>query len=309
MTAATPGGSRFCPKCGGVLPAEAGFCPSCGTPVEPRPGIGTPPPAETTPIQQPPTVPPQAPPPPASAFPGATAAAVPAAGMFPVVGKPTVSGRFLLGVVGGVAIIGVIAMIAFFAAARGQGGVAQPPPSTGPPAPPAAPPPPSTPQPPAPQPPAPQPPEPPPPPPPSGGGTRPAATEDDLKQLVQQTVGSFQLTEITSLPELRKAGATAALAMEYGSTSGVELSHILSAWPSAEQATEFTLAFARVLADKGYEVTEQGDVKNDNGEVLGKYVVLAKENTEGIFWSNGNLHASAVAGKGNAVAFYKALDY
>jgi hypothetical protein len=235
--------------------------------------------------------------------------------MFPAVGKPaTVSGRFLLGVVGGVAIIGAIAAIAFFAAARGQGSVAQPPPPAAPPAPPAAPPPPSSPQPPAPQPPAPpppapQPPEPPPPASPSGGGNRPAGTEEDLKQLVKKTVGSFQLTKIDSLPELRKAGATAALAMQYGSTSGVPLSHILSAWPSAEQSTQFTLAFAKLLADRGYEVTEQGDVKDDNGELVGKYVVLAKGNTEGIFWSNGNLHASAVAGKGNAVAFYNALDY
>jgi hypothetical protein len=108
---------------------------------------------------------------------------------------------------------------------------------------------------------------------------------------------------------MREAGAVAAFITIYQGPRG-PLQHVLAAFPSNDKATAFALGLAQVYVEKeGWQQTEQGDVKSQEGKLLGKFVTVEKGDRQQRLWSNGPLLATSVGTKDDPVQFYGASRY
>ena len=139
----------------------------------------------------------------------------------------------------------------------------------------------------------------------SGGGS--------LDELVQEQVGNFTLQQIEEIPEAISAGATDARTMVYASPDGVQISHDLTAWTSADVANQQIQAIGEGLTSEGFQQAEEFPVNNEEGQQIGTGVLYVGEvegtTIEAILWSDDVLFCSVFAPEGYSVDFYNNLPY
>jgi hypothetical protein len=130
-----------------------------------------------------------------------------------------------------------------------------------------------------------------------------------LDQLVQRTVGDFELKGAQRDNNAIQQGAIDALQLQYQDSQGTSLGHYLIALQSANQATQGGNNLAREFKQK-FQLSGEGDVKNSNGEVQGHVWVFHGDNGEEIvLWTNNQVIAVAGSAEGYAVQFMKDLPY
>ncbi|MGH2808521.1 MAG: hypothetical protein ACRDKT_14735, partial [Actinomycetota bacterium] len=148
-----------------------------------------------------------------------------------------------------------------------------------------------------------------------------------LTDFLEDPVGSWSLADLAESPDIAQAwGATDAISTLYANPDGAQVGMTIAAYTSAEEA----YATVPVLADsllagepaplpfaKGplaanfaqgggrnrFRVIDAGDVTNQEGQVIGAYVLL-RGPVELIFWSNGPFLRGAEGTNGNAIDFY-----
>lgn len=130
-----------------------------------------------------------------------------------------------------------------------------------------------------------------------------------LDQLVQRTVGDFELKNAQRDNSAIQQGAIDAIQMEYESSDGVQLAHYLIALQTANQATQGAQNIAQTLQQK-LDLAGEGDVKDRDGQVQGHIWVFQGQNgQEVVLWHNNQLVAMAGSAEGYAVQFMKDLPY
>lgn len=136
----------------------------------------------------------------------------------------------------------------------------------------------------------------------------PAPDEGSMRSLIQDSVGVFELANVKWFPGMIREGAADAVVMLYRSADGVEVNHLLAAFPSPETSGDYRQRVMQDLVADGWEATEVGSVRNESGEEIGGVVVLGGPATA-ILWTNGNLFMSLVGPHDVLAEFYKALPY
>lgn len=244
--------TTVCATCAEELPQAAAYCPSCGSAV-PAPAPAA---SRATLLQ------------PAPSTPGApTAAAAPVARPDPRLMPRTVSGRFLLGVLAGVALIGIMAAGFLFTSTRGPdvsaptaagpvetgetggdtdtatGGEGETNDGT-------------------------------------GGATEPvgvgsdADAEADLREMLPDEVGTFKLDEVENWPSSIEAGAAAAFAATYSGNTGKAV-FFLAAWSSVEEAEQERSDDRSFFEEKGAKLEKSGSLLDAQDNVAGAYFVVS----------------------------------
>jgi hypothetical protein len=141
----------------------------------------------------------------------------------------------------------------------------------------------------------------------------PPSGEGSLDELIQQEVGDFTLQQIEEIPEAIGAGATDARTMVYASPDGVQISHDLTAWTSADVANQQIQAIGEGLTSEGFQQVEEFPVTNQEGQQIGTGVVYTGEvegtTIEAILWSDDVLFCTIFAPEGYSVDFYNNLPY
>jgi hypothetical protein len=160
----------------------------------------------------------------------------------------------------------------------------------------------------------------------------PAPESGALTDFIEDPVGTWSLADFAESPDIAQAwGATDALSTLYVNPDGVQVGFTIAAYTSAEEAyaTVPVLAnsllagepaplpfasgplaadFAQGGGRNRFQVVEAGDVTDQEGNVIGAYVLL-RGPVELIFWSNGPFVRAAEGNNGNAIDFYANSSY
>jgi len=130
-----------------------------------------------------------------------------------------------------------------------------------------------------------------------------------LDQLVQRTVGDFELKGAQRDTSAIQQGAIDAVQLQYENSEGVPLAHYLLAVQSPDQATQGAGVLAQNIEQK-LELSGEGDVKTSEGEVVGHvWVFHGQKGEEVVLWTHSQLIAMAGSAEGYAVQFMKDLPY
>jgi hypothetical protein len=140
--------------------------------------------------------------------------------------------------------------------------------------------------------------------------TGPIDPNSPLARLVQQQVGPYTLQNGRRADELISKGAVDAVLLLYASGDGAQIEHLLSVWPSKENAANVLQGTAQRMQQQGLlSLVHQEEVKNQQGEVLGQLLVFQGPSGETALWSNGQLVCLAGGAQGRVPEFYKGLRY
>jgi hypothetical protein len=138
---------------------------------------------------------------------------------------------------------------------------------------------------------------------------QPAPNRGALDQLVQRTVGDFELKAAQRDNNAIQQGAIDALQMQYEDSQGVRLGHYLIALQSPDQAKQGAQNLANEFQQK-FQLSGEGDVKTSEGKVQGHIWVFHSDNgEEAVLWYNAQIIALAGSAEGYAVQFMKDLPY
>jgi len=137
--------------------------------------------------------------------------------------------------------------------------------------------------------------------------------EGGLSQLVQKQVGRFKLVKTQRMNDIIGQGAVDALKLEYRADDGSGALHLLIAWPDAGQAQQAVDATAQGAVDpkQGWKVDEEGTVKSQDGQEVGKVMILSNKKMKAqlCLWNHGQVFASVMAPAGAAKEFLNTVPY
>ncbi len=135
-----------------------------------------------------------------------------------------------------------------------------------------------------------------------------APNNGSLDQLVRRQVGDFTLQDKIELPEDANAGAEEALAMTYVAPDGTEVANYLFAFSSPEEANLVLRGQVRNSKTEGFEQVGGGNITNPEGQDIGAWAELKKEDTLVIHWTNNNKYAVIAGPEGYIDEFYAAVS-
>jgi len=134
----------------------------------------------------------------------------------------------------------------------------------------------------------------------------PGPAGGSLRSRVEQQVGPFQLQVVNDAEPM---GANERLQAVYLSTSGVQVTVIVAAWPTAADAERDRQGWAQLLVeDLGYQRVEEKPVLDTGGARLGTVGVYHAAD-EFVVWTNARMSVLAVGPIDQARAFYDASKY
>jgi len=143
--------------------------------------------------------------------------------------------------------------------------------------------------------------------PPTRRPTRPRA--GSLRSLVEERVGDFRLVAADDFPDAINQGASDAVQLAYRSAGGVELFHVLAAYPSPDLANQAAAEFYGGLVGDGYEPVDQSPIVDDRTSPIGLATVLTGPDDEAVLWTNRGLVGLSLSDRGFAVEFFELLPY
>jgi RsiW-degrading membrane proteinase PrsW (M82 family)/uncharacterized protein (UPF0305 family) len=138
-----------------------------------------------------------------------------------------------------------------------------------------------------------------------------APVEGSMRDLIQETVGSFTLDGVKYFVEMLEEGASDAVVLLYRSADGVEIHHIVSAFSSREASGAYLVATSEGLTSQGWTLLETGRLRNESGEEIGNVIQLVDQASplSCILWSNEAMFVLLTGPKEYVRDFYTALPY
>jgi hypothetical protein len=129
-----------------------------------------------------------------------------------------------------------------------------------------------------------------------------------VSDILQDPVGTWVLQDVAQSADIAQAwGATDALSALYANPNGQQVGLTIAAYTSPEEAFATVPVLAEsLLGGRGqnrFQVLDSGEVMDQNGQLIGQYVLL-RGPFELIFWSNGPFLRALEGDTGNAIDFY-----
>lgn len=140
---------------------------------------------------------------------------------------------------------------------------------------------------------------------PSRAQQQPTRQAGALAGMIERQIGRFTLTgtKRTEIPN-----ATDAIEADYRTPDGIEVSHLLVAFASPDQASRVLEAAAEAIKKKGYREVKRQPVATEEGEALGTLIVLRGPN-EIVYWTNRQFLGMSEGPRDIAWEFYNAVPY
>ena len=135
--------------------------------------------------------------------------------------------------------------------------------------------------------------------------------EGGLGDKVKSKVGDFHLKQgsIKKDEQALSNGATEALVMTYVAPDGTELEHHLASFPSARRANQALQSDVENKEDEGFEKwPTSADFRDQDGQKIGAWVLLQKENTAVWAWTNYDVKAVVEGPQSYATELYDAIS-
>lgn len=131
-----------------------------------------------------------------------------------------------------------------------------------------------------------------------------------VKDILPQRVGDFALVQASPLKEIEQelVGPTDGVGAIYNSSNNHTVQHLLTSFRTAAEANKELDDALKRYQDAHMNVQVQ-EVKDSNGQTVGKKLVVNDGKTEALNWTNGSLYCTAVSYTGYSSDFVKNLPY
>lgn len=131
-----------------------------------------------------------------------------------------------------------------------------------------------------------------------------------VKDLVQKQVGDYKLISTSSFQEMAEevTNPSDAVGAIYNSSTNQNLQHMLTSFESPAEANKELDEALKRYKDAHVSFRLE-DVRDGDGKISGRRIIVNDLNTEAMNWTNGSLYCTAVSYTGNASAFSKNLPY
>jgi hypothetical protein len=140
---------------------------------------------------------------------------------------------------------------------------------------------------------------------PSRAPQRPTAQSGSIAGMIARQVGRFALR---STKRVELANSLDAIEATYRTPDGIEVSHLLTAYPKPDQANRMLDAVVTDVKQQGYVEMKRQPVTHQDGRRLGTLVLLQGK-TEVVIWTNLQLVGAAEGPRNMAWEFYGAVPY
>jgi hypothetical protein len=131
-----------------------------------------------------------------------------------------------------------------------------------------------------------------------------------VKDLLKNEVGDYSLVRTVDFAEIAEEvnNPTDAVGAIYNSPSQHRVQHMITSFPSAKEADrELDKALNRY--EDAHVTLRIEQLRDHDGQVTGRRIVVNDLNTEAMNWTNGSLYCTAVSYTGLASTFAKDLPY
>lgn len=131
-----------------------------------------------------------------------------------------------------------------------------------------------------------------------------------VKDILPQQVGDYKLIQVSPLNEIdaELTNASDGAGAIYNSSNNHTVQHLLANFHSAAEANKELDAALKRYKD-GHMNVRVEDVKDANGQTVGRRIVVNDPKTEAMNWTNGSLYCTTVAYTGYSSDFVKNLPY
>jgi hypothetical protein len=131
-----------------------------------------------------------------------------------------------------------------------------------------------------------------------------------VKELVQKQVGDYRLISISNFQEMAEEvkKASDAVGAIYNSSTNQPLQHMVTSFASPAEANKELDEALKRYKDAHVSFRLE-DVRDGDGKISGRKIIVNDLNTEAMNWTNGSLYCTAVSYTGNSSAFSKDLPY
>jgi len=131
-----------------------------------------------------------------------------------------------------------------------------------------------------------------------------------VKDILPQRVGDFMLVQSSSLNEIDEETMNArdGVGAIYNSSNNHTVQHLLVTYNSASEANKELDSAEKRYADAHIKFRTE-EVKDLQGQTVGRRLVINDGRTEAMNWTNGSLYCTAVSYTGYSSEFVKNLPY
>jgi hypothetical protein len=131
-----------------------------------------------------------------------------------------------------------------------------------------------------------------------------------VKDILPQRVGDFMLVQSSSLNEIDEESMNArdGVGAIYNSSNNHTVQHLLVTYNSASEANKELDSAEKRYADAHIKFRTE-EVKDLQGQTVGRRLVINDGRTEAMNWTNGSLYCTAVSYTGYSSEFVKNLPY
>ena len=130
------------------------------------------------------------------------------------------------------------------------------------------------------------------------------------KDILPQQAGDFMLVQSSSLKEIEEdiVNARDGIGAIYNSSNNHTVQHLLVTYNSAAEANKELDSAEKRYADAHVKFRTE-DVKDPQGQTVGRRLVINDGKTEAMNWTDGSLYCTAVSYTGYSSEFVKNLPY
>jgi len=131
-----------------------------------------------------------------------------------------------------------------------------------------------------------------------------------VKDILPQRSGDYSLVQSSPLKEIEQdlVGPSDGVGAIYNSSNNHTVQHLLASFPSAAEANKELDAALKRYQDAKMNVRVE-EVKDKDGQTVGKKLIVNDGKTEALNWTNGSLYCTAVSYTGYSSEFTKNLPY
>jgi hypothetical protein len=132
-----------------------------------------------------------------------------------------------------------------------------------------------------------------------------------VKDILPQQAGDFMLVQSSSLKEIEEddvVNARDGVGAIYNSSKNHTVQHLLVTYNSAAEANKELDSAEKRYADAHMKFRTE-EVKDPQGQIVGRRLVINDGQTEAMNWTDGSLYCTAVSYTGYSSEFVKNLPY
>lgn len=131
-----------------------------------------------------------------------------------------------------------------------------------------------------------------------------------VKDILPKQTGDFMLLQSSPLNEIEQelVGPRDGVGAIYNSSNNHTVQHLLVAYNSAAEANN-ELNAAEKRYDEAHMKLRSEDVKDPQGQIVGRRLIVIDGKTEAMNWTDGSLYCTAVSYTGYSSDFVKNLPY